>query len=69
MKNLKTTLSLTKCSLIELQQEQLLTINGGSGILGVDTDTNPCSGCACLDIDKKIRTIFNPVGGNNGIQM
>lgn len=63
MKTQNYNLQFGKSSVAELQQHQLLTINGGSGIAGVDENTNPCSGCVCdpvvEELTKKLRTIVN----------
>jgi hypothetical protein len=45
--NVNNRLTFSKTAVTELNSTQLTQINGGSGILGQDTDGNPCSGCCC----------------------
>lgn len=45
--NVNNKLTFSKTAVTELNNTQLTQINGGSGILGQDTDTNTCSGCCC----------------------
>jgi hypothetical protein len=51
-------LAFNKAAVTELNGTQLTQINGGSGILGHDTDTNTCSGCCCDPINKKLQDLI-----------
>ncbi|WP_395059224.1 class I lanthipeptide [Flavobacterium sp.] len=50
-------LAFTKAAVTELNGTQLSQINGGTGITGQDTDTNPCSGCCCDPITDKLNKL------------
>ena len=55
--NVNNKLAFSKTAVTELNSTQLTQINGGTGILGQDTDGNPCSGCCCDPIMIKFGTL------------
>ena len=48
--NVNNKLAFNKAAVTELNENSLITINGGSTIVGGET----CSGCVCLDISFKM---------------
>lgn len=55
MKTQKRSLVFAKSAILELQNEELLTVNGGSTVAGGPS----CTGCVCFEVEKNLIQINN----------